>query len=81
MVYIIVLGPGINYCCSINKGGCFVAEIKHYPYLINIFMRRRIPADTKRCNNVGLTLAQRRRRWTNGKSTLIQRIVSAGMTL
>ena len=36
------------------------------------------PADTRRGINVGLSLVHRRRRWTNVKSTLIQRLVSAG---
>ena len=35
-------------------------------------------ADTTRWIYVGLTLVQRRRRWTNGKPTLIQCIVPAG---
>ena len=29
--------------------------------------------------NVGLTLFQRRSRWTDGKPTLIQRLMSAGL--
>ena len=33
---------------------------------------------TLRCCEVGLALVQRRRRWTNVKPTLIQRLVSAG---
>ena len=37
------------------------------------------PADTRRWINVGLTLVQRRRRWTNFKPALIQRFVSAGL--
>ena len=36
------------------------------------------PAETSPGINVGLTLVQRRRRWTNVKPTLIQRPVSAG---
>ena len=40
-----------------------------------------IPADTRRLIDDGLTLVQRRRRWTNGKPTLIQHIVSAGITV
>ena len=36
------------------------------------------PADTKRSINVGLAFVKRRRRWTNVKPTLIQRLVSAG---
>ena len=40
-----------------------------------------IPADTKRCINGGLTLVQRRGRWTHVKPTLIQRVVFAGMAL
>ena len=36
------------------------------------------PVDTWRWINVGLTLVQRRRRWTNVKPTSIQRLVSAG---
>ena len=39
------------------------------------------PAGTIRCINVGLTLVQRCRRWTNVKSTLIQRLVSSGHPL
>ena len=35
-------------------------------------------ADTKRSINLGLKSGQRRRRWTNVKPTLIQRLVSAG---
>ena len=35
-------------------------------------------ADTRRWIIVGLTLVQRRRRWTNVKPTLIKRLVSAG---
>ena len=36
------------------------------------------PADEIRWINVGLRLVQRRRRWTNVKPTLIQRLVDAG---
>ena len=36
------------------------------------------PADTIHWINVGLTLVQRRRRWTSVNPTLIQRLVSAG---
>ena len=36
-----------------------------------------LPVDTRRWINVGLTFVQRRRRWTNGKSKLIQRLLSA----
>ena len=36
------------------------------------------PADTRCWINAGLTLVQRRRRWTNVKPTLIQHLVSAG---
>ena len=36
------------------------------------------PADTRRWINVGLTLVQRRGRWSDVKPTLIQRLVSAG---
>ena len=39
------------------------------------------PADTKRWINVCLTLVQPRRRWTNVKPTLIQRLVSAANSL
>ena len=39
------------------------------------------PADTRRWINVGLTLVHRLRRWTNGKPTLNQRLVSAGIRL
>ena len=39
-----------------------------------------IPANTRHCINVGLTLVQRLRRWTNVKLTLIQCLVSTGMT-
>ena len=39
------------------------------------------PTDTRRWINVGLTLVQRRRRWTNNKPTLIQRLVSAGQVV
>ena len=35
-------------------------------------------ADTRRSINLSLKLGQRRRRWTNVKPTLIQRLVSAG---
>ena len=38
-------------------------------------------ADTRRSINVGLMLCQSRRRWTNVKPTLIQRLVSAGRPL
>ena len=38
----------------------------------------RSPADTRRRINVDLTLVHRLRRWTNGKPTLIPRLVSAG---
>ena len=38
------------------------------------------PEDTRRWNNGGLTLGRRRRRWTNVKLTLIQRVVPAGNT-
>ena len=34
------------------------------------------PADIRRWMNVGLTLVQRRRRWTNVKAKLILRLVS-----
>ena len=45
-----------------------------------------LPADTRRWINVGLTLDQRRRRWTNVKPTLIQRAdtrcwINVGLTL
>ena len=36
-----------------------------------------LTADTRRCVNVGLTLAQRRIRWANVKPTLLRRLVSA----
>ena len=39
-----------------------------------------IPADTRCLVVAGLTLVQRSRRWTNVKPTLIQRLVSAGMS-
>ena len=35
------------------------------------------PADTRHSLKVGLPLVQRRRQWTNVKTTLIQRLVSA----
>ena len=38
-----------------------------------------IPADTRRWINVVLTLVHRRRRWSSVKTTLIQRLVSAGV--
>ena len=38
-------------------------------------------ADTRRSINVGLKLGQRRRRWTNVKPTMIERLVSAGRPL
>ena len=38
-----------------------------------------IPEDTIRLINIGLTLVQSRRRWTNVKPTMIQRLVSAGV--
>ena len=38
-----------------------------------------IPADTRRWITVGLALVQRRRRWTNVKPAVIQRLVSAGI--
>ena len=37
-------------------------------------------ADTRRWINAGLTLVQRRRRWSNVKPVLIQRLVSAGVS-
>ena len=37
-----------------------------------------LPANTIQCINVGLMLVQRRRRWTNIKPTLDQRLVFAG---
>ena len=37
-------------------------------------------ADARRCIDAGLTLVQRRRRWTNVKPTSIYRLVSAGFT-
>ena len=40
---------------------------------------RTIPADTRRRINVGLTLVQRRRRWSSVKPTLTQRFVSVGI--
>ena len=36
------------------------------------------PADTRRWNNVGWMLGQRRRRWANIQPTLFQRLVPAG---
>ena len=38
----------------------------------------RPPANMKRWPNVGLLLAQRRRRWTNSKPALDQRLLFAG---
>ena len=35
------------------------------------------PANTTHCNNVGLMLGQRRRRWSNFKPTLFQIVVFA----
>ena len=43
-------------------------------------LERQIPADTTRRLNVGLTLVDRLRRWTNDKPTLIQLRVSADRT-
>ena len=40
-----------------------------------------LPADTRRWINVGLTLVQRRRRWTSVKPTLMQILESAGLFL
>ena len=56
-------------------------EIRLYVWLITSIMSwiRDVPEDTRRWINVGLPLVQRRRRWTNGKSKLIQRLVSAGI--
>ena len=39
--------------------------------------RGRLPANTRRWNNDGLMLGQRRRRWPNIKSSLVQRLVFA----
>ena len=39
--------------------------------------QRRNPADTRRSMNVGITLVLCRRRWTNVKTALIQRLVPA----
>ena len=46
--------------------------------MCNVHYDKYHSADTRRWINVGLTLVQRRRRWTHGKPTLIQRLVSAG---
>ena len=52
---------------------------KHQIWIWKEYMRWLYsPADTRRSINVGLTLIQRRGRWTNIKPTLIQRLVSAG---
>ena len=38
-----------------------------------------IPANSRRSISVGLPLAQRRRRWANGKPTLVERLVFSWM--
>ena len=40
-----------------------------------------LSADTRGWINVGLTLAQRRRRWTNVDPTMLQRLVYAGLSV
>ena len=40
-----------------------------------------IPAHARRCANVDVLLCQRRRRWTNSKSTLGGRLVFAGLCI
>ena len=49
--------------------------------LYRTLLTRLSPADTRCWINAGLTLVQRRRRWTNVKPTSIQHIVSDGSTL
>ena len=44
-----------------------------------LLLARRIPADTRRWSNVGLTLAHRLRRWPNVSPTLDQHLVFAGI--
>ena len=39
------------------------------------------PADTRRSPDVDLMLGHRLRRWPNTKSTLVQRVLSAGISL
>ena len=43
--------------------------------------RNTLPADTRRWNNVGLTLVYLLRRWPNVKPRLIQRLVSARLAI
>ena len=47
---------------------------------IYIFFKR-VPSNHKTFDNVVLTLVHRRRRWTNVKTILIQRLVSAGYSV
>ena len=39
----------------------------------------RLPANTRRCTNVGLMLAHRLRRWLNINPTLVQRLEFVGL--
>ena len=61
--------------------GCIVQVDGRVP-MIARQTKEYIPwTDTTRCINVCLTLVQRHRRWTSVKTTLIQRLVSAGIGL
>ena len=68
--------PIINYRSTANSACSHVVNDtnnKTDPLL----QPRRFPEDTNRCSNVRLMLGQRRRRWPNIKTTLVQRLVSA----
>ena len=71
----------LTFFCGAGGGGTYILinTLKHILSYYRIIHMELIPADTRRYINAGLTLIQRRRRWTNVKPTLIQRLLSAGM--
>ena len=63
------------------KSSVHLIDVCMPPGIPEYFCDSLIPADTRHSPNVGLVFAQRRGRWTNSNSTLVERLVYAEILL
>ena len=84
-IYIAMTNKSAKTWIIVNKTSIYLSLDWRYEdsnsddyYRYRFMLSNISPADTRRWINVGLTLVQRRRMWTNVKPTLIQHLVSAG---